>query len=121
MIVNELTSIDFIRIHYLSFIKLYNKNLMTSMGLVDVNNILLNLGETDNEKITKIKSLIREIYNGQTYLQVIIGLCKLHLKCLFYLAKNRNTDVFNKFYQLQIVEFLSKELDLEHEVSILLK
>ena len=113
-----MTSLDFIRVHYLSFIKLYNKNMMTNMNLVDVNIILLNLGENENEKITKIKSLIREIYNGQTYLQVIICLCKLHLKCLFYLAKNRNSDVSNKFYQLQIVEFLSKELDLEHEVKI---
>ncbi len=39
-IVNEITSIDYIRIHYLSFIKLYNRNLDFSSKLVDINKVI---------------------------------------------------------------------------------
>ncbi len=114
-IVNETASIDYIRIHYLSFIKLYNKNLDFSSKLGDINKVIENCEKGEKKK--KVKALIRDIYNDQNYLQIIVNLSKYHLKCLLALAKNRNNDVSNKFYQLRIVDFMIKELDLEHEAS----
>jgi hypothetical protein len=63
-----------------------------------------------------MKSIIRDVYNDQNFLTILIYLCKMHLTCLFHVARNRNYDTRNKFYQLRIVDFLAKELDLEHEV-----
>jgi hypothetical protein len=114
-IVNESTSLDYIRLHYISFIKLYNKNLDFSSKLGDISKVLENCDRMEKRK--KMKALIRDIYNDQTYLQIITFLCKFHLRCLFALAKNRNIDVTNKFYQLRIVNFMIKELDLEHDAS----
>jgi hypothetical protein len=114
-IVNESTSIDFIRLHYISFIKLYNKNLDFSSKLGDISKVLDNCDKSEKRK--KMKALIRDIYNDQSYLQIVVFLCKFHLRCLFALAKNRNIDVTNKFYQLKIVDFMIKELDLEHDAS----
>lgn len=115
LIVNEITSLDMIRIHYISFIKLYNKNLDFRTKLGDVNKIFEDCSSTDKKR--KIKALIRDIYNDQNFLQVVILLCRIHLQCLFALAKNRNFDVTNKFFQLRIVDFMTKELDLEHEAA----
>jgi hypothetical protein len=114
-IVNETSSLHFIRMHYISFIKLYNKNLDFKAKLGDVGKILENSDKTSKKK--KVKALIRGVYNDQNNLQVIINLCKLHLQCLLSLAKNRNFDVTNKFFQLRLVDFMVKELDLEHEAT----
>jgi hypothetical protein len=113
LVVNENSSLDFIRFHYISFIKLYNKNMDLKAKLGDINKLLENCDPSSKKK--KVKVLIRDIYNDQSNLQVIINLCKLHLMCLFSLSKNRNNDVTNKFFQLRIVDFMVKELDLEHE------
>ena len=48
---------------------------------------------------------------------MIIILCRLHLKCLFELSKNRNTDVTNKFFQLKIVDYFTHEIQLEQEIA----
>ena len=110
---NENTSLDLIRMHYICFIKFYNKNLDFSTKIGDLSKYIENC--TDKKK--KIKQLIKDVYNDTNYLNLIIYLCKLHLKCLFSLAKNRNSDVTNKFYQLRIVEVFARELDLEHEAN----
>jgi hypothetical protein len=115
LVVNENSSLDFIRFHYISFIKLYNKNMDLKAKLGDINKLLENCDPSSKKK--KVKVLIRDIYNDQSNLQVIINLCKLHLMCLFSLSKNRNNDVTNKFFQLRIVDFMVKELDLEHEAA----
>ena len=99
--------------HYICFIKFYNKNLDFTEKIGDLNRLIENC--TDKKK--KIKQLIKDIYNDTNSLNLIICLCKLHLKCLFSLAKNRNSDVTNKFFQLRIVEVLVRELDLEHEAN----
>jgi hypothetical protein len=116
-VVNEYTSLDFIRLHYISFIKLYNKNMDINSKLGDVNKLFENSNFNKLEIKRKIKRLIREIYNDDTYLKLIIELCKLHIKCLFNLAKNRNLDVGNKFMQLGVIDFFVKEIDLEHEAA----
>lgn len=114
-VVNENTSLDFIRIHYISFIKLYNKNMDFKTKLGDMNNIVDNSNIKERRKI--IKALIRDMYNDQNFLQTVLTLCKAHLNCLFALAKNRSLDVTNKFFQLKILDFLVKEIDLEYEAA----
>jgi len=115
IIVNEITCLDFIRLHYISFIKLYNKNLDLSTKLGDMTKYFENCQKNEIKK--KIKKLIRDVYNDDSYLQIILQLCKLHIKCLFNLAKNRNQEVTKNFLQLGIVYFMTKEIDLEHEAA----
>ncbi len=116
-IVNEITCLDYIRLHFISFIKLYNKNLDLSTKLGDVKKLLENENTEKNEMRRKIKKIIREVYNDDAYLQIILQLCKLHIKCLFNLAKNRNQEVCKNFLQMGIVDFMIKEIDLEHEAA----
>lgn len=99
--------------HYICFIKLYNKNLDLTAKIGDLNRLL----ENCPDKNKRIKQLIKDIYNDTNTLNLIICLCKMHLRCLFSMAKNRNSDVTNKFFQLRIVEVLVRELDLEHEAN----
>ena len=77
-------SLFYIRTHYFSFIKLYNKGYRTE---------------------------------DQTEYKLATNLCKLHLKCLFNIAKNRNQETSHNFYKLRVVEFLTREIDLEYSVS----
>jgi hypothetical protein len=79
----------------------------------DLNRLLENCAD----KKKKIKQVIKDIYNDSNTLNLIICICKMHLRCLFSLAKNRNSDVTNKFFQLRIVEVFVRELDLEHEAN----
>lgn len=63
----------YIRTHYISFVRLYNKN-FTKKEIIAPN--------------SKEASLL---------------LCKKHLECLFAIAKNRNEDTRRKLYQFKIV------------------
>ena len=42
-LVNEMTSLDLIRLHYISFIKLYNKNIIFNPNLSEVSSLIANL------------------------------------------------------------------------------
>ena len=69
------------------------------------------------KKKKTIKAFVKDINNDQNLLFILINLCKMHLKCLFSLSKNRNDDVTNKFFQLKIVDYLTKEIELENEAA----
>ena len=114
-LVNEMTSLDLIRLHYISFIKLYNKNIIFNPNLTEVSTIIANCEKIQKQKT--IKAFVKDINNDQNLLNIIIYLCKMHLRCLFALSKNRNTDVTNKFFQLKIVDYMTKEIELEHEAA----
>lgn len=45
-------------------------------------------------------------------------LCKLHLRCLFAYARNRTPDVTRKFFQFRIIEFLTREISLEYDITL---
>ena len=113
-LVNEMTSLDLIRLHYISFIKLYNKNIIFNPNLTEVSTIIANCEKVQKKKT--IKAFVKDVNNDQNLLNIIIYLCKMHLRCLFSLSKNRCADVTNKFFQLKIVDYMTKEIELEHEV-----
>ena len=114
-LVNEMTSLDLIRLHYISFIKLYNKNIIFNPNLSEVSTIIANCEKVQKKKT--IKAFVKDINNDQNLLNIIIYLCKMHLRCLLALSKNRNADVTNKFFQLKIVDYMTKEIELEHEAA----
>ena len=114
-IINEMTSLDIIRLHYISFIKLYNKNIIFNTNLSEVSSIIAT-SENFQQKKT-IKAFVKDIHNDQNLLNILLNLCKMHLRCLFVISKNRNADVTNKFFQLKIVDYFTHEIQLEHEVA----
>jgi len=114
-IINEMTSLDVIRLHYISFIKLYNKNIIFNTNLSEVSSIIAT-SENFQQKKT-IKAFVKDIHNDQNLLNILLNLCKMHLRCLFVISKNRNADVTNKFFQLKIVDYFTHEIQLEHEVA----
>ena len=114
-IINEMTSLDIIRLHYISFIKLYNKNIIFNTNLSEVSSIIAT-SENFQQKKT-IKAFVKDIHNDQNLLNILINLCKMHLRCLFVLGKNRNADITNKFFQLKIIDYFTHEIQLEQEVA----
>ena len=114
-IINEMTSLDVIRLHYIAFIKLYNKNIIFNTNLSEVSSIIAT-SENFQQKKT-IKAFVKDIHNDQNLLNILLNLCKMHLRCLFVMSKNRNADVTNKFFQLKIVDYFTHEIQLEHEVA----
>ena len=114
-IMNEMTSLDVIRLHYIAFIKLYNKNIIFNTNLSEVSSIIAT-SENFQQKKT-IKAFVKDIHNDQNLLNILLNLCKMHLRCLFVISKNRNADVTNKFFQLKIVDYFTHEIQLEHEVA----
>ena len=114
-IINEMTSLDVIRLHYISFIKLYNKNVIFNTNISEVSSIIATSENLQKKKT--IKAFVKDIHNDQNLLNILLNLCKMHLRCLFVLSKNRNADVTNKFFQLKIVDYFTHEIQLEHEVA----
>ncbi len=77
-------SLFYIRTHYLSLIRLYNKGM-----------------RSPDPRESRMAT----------------GLCKLHITCLLSIATSRNEATSRNFYKLRCVEFLTREIDLEYDVS----
>lgn len=77
--------------HYISFVRLYNKNFSKKQQTV-----------SREAKASKDRSML---------------LCKEHLECLFAIARNRSEDTRRKLYQFKIMQFLCQEIELEYECS----
>ena len=60
-IMNEMTSLDVIRLHYIAFIKLYNKNIIFNTNLSEVSSIIAT-SENFQQKKT-IKAFVKDIHN----------------------------------------------------------
>eukprot|EP00347_Sterkiella_histriomuscorum_P005241 403357349 len=75
----------YIRTHYISFVRLYNKN------------------------YTKKDQILTQTKD------ISLNLCKKHLECLFCIAKNRNEDTRRKLYQFKVVQFLTQEIEMEFD------
>ena len=54
---------------------------------------------------------------GKKSKSIKISLLRLHIKCLLSIAKYRNEEISNRFYQYRILEFFTREIDLEYEIS----
>jgi hypothetical protein len=74
----------YIRTHYISFIRLYNKNFTASLQFDNLNAEEIKKGGNIPAPIMKNKALLI--------------LCKLHLKCLFSIAKNRSEETRRKLF-----------------------
>lgn len=107
---NEEHALFYIRMHYISFLKLYTNN----KPKCPVEEPSLNATVGNNQSIS---SLIDNNTNGD-YLRASLLLCKLHLKCLYTYARNRTPDITRKFYQFRILEFLTREIDLEYDIIL---
>jgi hypothetical protein len=107
---NEEHALFYIRMHYISFLKLYTNNKPNRT----VEEPTLNATVGNHQSIS---SLVESNTNGD-YLKASLLLCKLHLKCLFTYSRNRTPDITRKFYQFRILEFLTREIDLEYDIIL---
>ena len=117
----------YIRYSYINFVKLYSYS-----SNHELNEINLKLNEiktkmNSREQETTMKKNLEDIMNkknsGRESKDLMANqkkfkntLMKLYVKCLFSLANNRTDDIKRKFYQYRVVEFLTREIDLEYEV-----
>ena len=103
-------SLFYIRMHFISFLKLYTNNHAKS----DDDSPSLN-ATMGNKRLTVS---FNELRNSSDYSKSCFLLSKLHLRCLFAYARHRNPDITRKFYQFRILEFLTREIDLEYDISL---
>jgi len=119
----------YIRYSYINFVKLYSYS-----SNHELNEINLKLNEIktkmniSKEKETNLKKNLEDIMNKKNSAhenskdkmnnqkKFKNALMKLYVKCLFSLSNNRTEDIKRKFYQYRVVEFLTREIDLEYEV-----
>jgi len=124
----------YIRYSYINFVKLYSYSSNHELNEI---NIKLNEIKTkmsiNKEQETNLKKNLEDIMNKKSSAHEILKdksmnqkkfkntLMKLYIKCLFSLGNNRNEDIKRKFYQYRVVEFLTREIDLEYEVKFRIK
>ena len=83
----------YIRMHYLHFLKLYTKPYNKKQTEAEEVSINVTSSAISPEKRTnQIKTVMCEPEQDSLYLS------KLHLNCLFAIAKNRNEKISRKFY-----------------------
>lgn len=83
----------YIRTHYISFVRLYNKNF-------------------SKKELNPTNPLSQSALDSKTR---SMTLCKQHLECLFSISRNRSDDTRRKLYQFKILQFLCQEIELEFE------
>lgn len=103
----------YIRTHYISFIRLYNKNYSKRQQAGNSNypDPLSFLGGAGG-----FQALAHGL-GGTSSKDISLQLCKKHLECLFCIAKNRNEDTRRKLYQFKLVHFLTQEIELEFDLQ----
>ena len=106
---SEKYALFFIRMHYISFLKLYTFNKPKK------SNERVSLNATGGLSASLSSTIDNS--NPSVYSQACLILCKMHLKCLFAYARNRTPDVTRKFFQFRIIEFLTREIDLEFDIK----
>lgn len=47
----------------------------------------------------------------------LAGLIKGHLRVLLAISRQKNEDVILKFYQLRVVDFFTREIDVEQKIA----
>jgi serine/threonine protein kinase len=100
----------YIRMHYVSFLKLYTSCSPERRQEAHVLNATV--GNHFSATSATAKHRFSEMQRG------CWRLCSLHLMCLFAFARNRSVEITRKFYQFRIVEFLTREFDLECDVAL---
>jgi hypothetical protein len=82
----------YIRTHYISFVRLYNKNF-------------------SKKQDSSLPSSVSDSKHRS------MSLCKEHLECLFAISRHRNEDTRRKLYQFKILQFMCQEIELEFECT----
>lgn len=103
---NEEHALFYIRMHYLSFLKLYTSNNVKTNE--DIPLVTKTVAQSATFSINETEK-IQNVKNSSL-------LCKFHIKCLFAIARCRSPDITRKFYQFRIIEFLTREIDLEYDI-----
>lgn len=109
-------SLYYVRTHYISFIKLYNKKLRTVNAFThpeDISSSSIHQGRGQTQGVHTGKPIPGE--NAVNKSALI--LCNLHLKCLLSIAINRNNETTRNFLKNRIVDFLTTEIELEYDVK----
>jgi len=60
-------------------------------------------------------------YHSYSFDSETLVLCRKHLKILISFASQKNEKIKQKFYQLRVMDWLNREINLEYEVKILRK
>lgn len=119
----------YIRFSYINFVKLYSHS--SNSELNEINRKIVEVGtrvkgKNAPENITEdIDRLEDEFYPGSAggtnnELKAFqINLSKLYMKILLAISKNRTDEIKHKFYQFRILEFFTREIDLEFDVNLI--
>lgn len=124
---NDDISSFYIRYSYINFVKLYSYSSNHELNEINIKLSEIKTKMNDNEHETALKKNLEDMLNKKNNAEETkekMGvqkkfkntLMKLYLKCLFSLGNNRTEDIKRKFYQYRVVEFLTREIDLEYEV-----
>ena len=121
----------YIRYSYINFVKLYSYSSNHELNEINIKlNEIKTKMSTNKEHEINLKKNLEDIMNKKNSAheshkdrtanqkKLKNTLMKLYLKCLFSLGNNRTEDIKRKFYQYRVVEFLTREIDLEYEVLI---
>ena len=106
---SEKCALFYIRMHYISFLKLYTYNKPHDVDNKPSLNATAGLHVSQSSGFETSRSV---------YSKSCLVLCKMHLKCLFAYARNRTPDVTRKYFQFRIIEFLTREIDLEYDITL---
>lgn len=127
---NDEISSFYIRYSYINFVKLYSYS--SNHELNEINSKINELRSKVNESVENFEFPSKRLKKTQEKEKGSIekdtcfktkfknDLIKLYIKCLFAFSLNRTDEITKKFYQYRIVEFLTREIDLEFEVRLII-
>jgi hypothetical protein len=108
----EPLSSGFIRLCYLSFVKIYSY--ISNKEIIQINaKVIKKLGEDKNPELNAQPK--EDPHAAKQSFPILLS--KMYLKVVLAIAQNRNEQVKNVFFQFRVMEFLYKELDLEFEIT----
>ena len=113
----------YIRFSYINFVKLYSHS--SNSELNEINKKIVEIGNRVKSKVGQenFNENFENEFNRRTSKSnnelktYQIHLSKQYVKVLLSISKNRNDDIKHKFYQYRILEFFTREIDLEFDVS----
>ena len=94
--------------------KVFNQNLLESVEKEEFEKLLQKAQEAQADEQAELNA---EDENTANQLNRIFYLAKQYLKLLIAISKHRTQEITRKFFQLEVVQFLTREIDLEYNVS----
>ena len=109
--------LSFIRIHWVWFLILYNKGFMNMSDNAQFDNSREEFGIPNIQDFESHRYLKYEPKNLTTK-DSLVTLWKLHLKCVWVLANNRSEVIRKNIFKFKILDFWSREIDLEWDERV---